>query len=523
MIANVLLLRPRGKTSHGRLFATEQLGLAYIAAVARENKLTVKIVDGFLEPFTYGELLDSIIEGDYDLVGFPVYPETLLNVARDAARIKKRCPKLHITIGNHLPTLCGENVLSDFSQFDSAIIGEGEYTLTELASFLKENKNWREIPGICYRENAEIKKSKNRQPPESLDHIPFPARDTLPLVLAAGNGPLLYSSRGCYAKCSFCSVHNFFSASGNPGWRCRTPKNVVDEMEKLFKDFGVSEFAFADEQFMGYGAEGKERAIGIASEIRRRKLSVKWYIETRTSDIEYETFSVLKEAGLHAVFMGIESGIDETLLKVYKKGIRAEQHLHALAILKSLEILSSVGFIMFQPDTTLDELEANADFLSRLEGVEVTALLTKLRIYPGTATEKKMLAENKLKGKYYKYEWDFERSEVAECYDAIMDSAELLSVMYNEFAALRRTGLLTFPECLRLQVMMNARAIGIFKKMLKILRKNKSFTKQDREMLKSDFEDTAEEYLMAIQLSELLSKNRTIENNVRLLTPMSLC
>ena len=74
--------------------------------------------------------------------------------------------------------------------------------------------------------------------------------------------------------------------------------------------YGVSQFAFADEQFMGHGTSGRERALGIAQQLLRRNLHFDWYFETRSSDVDRETFSVLRDAGLRAVFMGIESGYD---------------------------------------------------------------------------------------------------------------------------------------------------------------------------------------------------------------------
>ena len=82
MKADVLLLRPPGKKTDSRLFAMEQLGLSYIAAVARGNGLAVEIIDGFLEPGRYHDLLSTIGTHDYHLIGYPIYHETLQRVAK---------------------------------------------------------------------------------------------------------------------------------------------------------------------------------------------------------------------------------------------------------------------------------------------------------------------------------------------------------------------------------------------------------------------------------------------------------
>lgn len=57
--------------------------------------------------------------------------------------------------------------------------------------------------------------------------------------------------------------------------------------------------------------------------------------------------------------------------------------MRALDVLKSLEILPSAGFIMFRPDTTMDELRHNLEFLHDAGCIELTAIVTALRVYSG--------------------------------------------------------------------------------------------------------------------------------------------
>src|SRR5215469_7188013 len=130
MKADVLLLRPPGKKTDSRLFAMEQLGLSYIAAVARRSGLAVDIIDGFLEPERYRDLLSTIATRDYHLIGYPIYQETLERVVSDVTVIRQRGVTSHITVGNYLATLQSEQILQEFPVFDSAIRGEGEFGIT---------------------------------------------------------------------------------------------------------------------------------------------------------------------------------------------------------------------------------------------------------------------------------------------------------------------------------------------------------------------------------------------------------
>lgn len=522
MKKNALLLRPSGKKTDSRLFAMEQLGLSYIAAVVREQGLTVEIVDGFLEPDRYDHLLTTINDEDYQVIGYPIYPETVRRVARDVDKIRQRGVLTHITVGNHLATLSSERILQEFQEFDSAVRGEGEHTFVELIRHLDTGQDLAPIFGLTYRTGTRIISNPPRPNIENLDSLPFPARDTLPLVLDMGNAPLLYSSRGCNCRCEFCSVHKYFQASSNGMWRGRSPKNVVDEIESLVSDFGISEFAFADEQFMGHGRSGIQRALGIADELIKRHLHIKWYIETRSSDVRMEIFERLHLAGLSAVFMGVESGYDPAL-KALKKGLKVSQHLQAIEVLKRLNIIASIGFIMFRPQSTLEEVDYNLDFLEEVGCAEITALLTKLRVYSGTDLERSLIVAGKLRGTYPRFDWSFEDQRIEDCYRIVNASADILSYTYNEFARVRRTGMFSYDECLKLQRVMNAGPISIVRTLVREIRRHNGASEKMAKQAREQFKETGEDFIRLLRFTEVVAQRRQITQGIRLLNPMSLC
>lgn len=522
MSADILLLRPRGRSTESRIFAMEQLGLSYIAASARAAALTVDIVDGVLEPDRYEVLLDTVQNGEYGLIGYPIYPETVRRVARDVAKLRMRGIQTHVTIGNHLATLHDKAVLTDFRQFDSAVRGEAESTMVTLTQCLSAGDDLASVQGLTYRQEHEIRRNPPRPNVQDLDTLPFPVRDTLPLVVRAGNAPLVYSSRGCNSVCDFCSVHNYFNASPNGKWRGRSPKNVVDELEFLSSEYGVQEFAFADEQFLGHGKQGIGRALGIAEEIIRRRLRVKWYIETRASGITYDVFAPLREAGLSAVFMGLESGYDPAL-KQMRKGLTVDRSMRAIEVLKSLEILPSAGFIMFRPDTSIEELEHNLDFLAEVGCIEITALVTAMRVYSGTALEHRLRSEGILRGTYYDYEWSFADPKVRDCYLVAMESVDTLSVSFNEFVRFRRRGLVSYEECIKLQRAMNAGPIAVMQDLVKAIAHEGRPADSVRAKTRAAFKECCDDFLRLLRFVEACGEHRPADSGVRLLSPMYLC
>jgi anaerobic magnesium-protoporphyrin IX monomethyl ester cyclase len=520
-MADALLLRPKGSKTDSRVFGMEQLGLSYLAAAARAAGYTARIVDGFLSPQEYDAILSNPAPSESMIIGFPVYAETIRRTARDVQKLREVGVKSHITIGNHLATLHDRELLRDFPQFDSAIRGEGELTFVDLLSAMKSGRNFENVRGLTYRNNGKIIRNLPQPNIEDLDEIPYPARDTLPLVLNGGNAPLLYSSRGCNARCSFCSVHNFFRASPGGVWRGRSPENVVDEIVYLATKFNVSEFVFADEQFLGHGVAGETRAMNIADEILRRNISIRWYIETRATSVRQHVFSKLKEAGLAAVFMGLESGYDPAL-KQMRKGLRSEQSLGAVKILKGLEIIPVAGFIMFRPDSTLEEIRSNLDFIERAGCVDLTALTTALRVYSGTESETSLKERGMLHGPYYDYSWDFIDPLVGKCYSVALRSADILFMIYNAFARFRRLGLLSYSETLKLQEIMNGPPIEALRQLLTGLTSAGASSEQLHFEYRRQLAEASEDFLRVLRLLEVAAGEH-IRQGVKLLNPMSLC
>jgi len=83
----------------------------------------------------------------------------------------------------------------------------------------------------------------------------------------------------------------------------------------------------------------------------------------------------LVDAGLRDILIGLESGRDESLQRLNKMTTVAQNE-RALEILRNNGIEPNVGFIMFEPDSTLEDIRTNFEFLKRnhlLENLAVTA------------------------------------------------------------------------------------------------------------------------------------------------------
>jgi len=211
---------------------------------------------------------------------------------------------------------------------------------------------------------------------------------------------------------------------------------VADEIESLVRDHGIQAVRFWDDNFMGPGQRGREAAEALAREFNRRRSrglpEFRFSFECRVTDVDPDLFRLLKEAGLRRVFLGVEA-MNQRQLDFFNKKVAVEDNRRALRVLEELGLDAVIGMIMFDPDTTTAELEANLAFLKESFGSwgavrsKVAKPWNRLEVYAGTPVEANLRAQGRLKGNYLRYDYDFADLTVGR--------------LYASGAALRRVGL----------------------------------------------------------------------------------
>ncbi len=396
----------------------ESLGLKYLATVL-DQKVTSAVV---LEPTLMGwgvtETVEEIQRLGCDVLGISLqFSHGLYNAVKVIERIKKDLNP-HITMGGHFASFHYDELLAAIPQLDSIVMFEGEETVCQLVEMLEKKSDWDNISGLAYRgRNGLVVRTKSRPLIRNLNDLPFPRRDgTSRLGGEAHYG--MISSRGCLFCCTFCSVPFFYDTPGGPRWRVRSPGNVVDEMEYLVKLHGAEEISFFDDNFLGSNKIGEKRAIQIANEIVSRGLAVKWSIESRTDDINSSLLSVLKTAGLRHINLGIESG-DQRVLDRLRKLTKVSGNLAAIEEVRDLGLSAYYHFIMFNADTTVEEIEASLDFI-RVAGIgNFSVISNRLDVYRGTPEFNRLQQEGRIRKQGYEYSFKFRDGTVEMIYQAI--------------------------------------------------------------------------------------------------------
>ncbi|HEY2381931.1 MAG TPA: radical SAM protein [Terriglobia bacterium] len=221
---------------------------------------------------------------------------------------------------------------------------------------------------------------------DDLDTLPFPAWQLFnPGRHAVGRSirasrhsfPIL-SSRSCPEHCTYCP-HRITAP-----YRARTAENVVEEIEHICKKYGQAYLIFRDPLF----TEERERAVGIAEGILRKKLDVKFECETRLDDLDKPLLDLLHRAGLNTITFGVESMDPATLKRVGRRPIPPEHQKDIIGYCRDKRITTEGFYVIGFLTDTMESIRATIDYSIDLGST--AALFKVLTPFPGTPLFKQM-------------------------------------------------------------------------------------------------------------------------------------
>lgn len=231
-------------------------------------------------------------------------------------------------------------------------------------------------------------------------------------------------SIGCIHNCNFCHI-----PLTNKKVIEKTAKDVVDEIEYLVKVYGKRYFIFNDSIFW----KGKKDTKFIKEFnflIKKRKLNIFFMIYLALGNmIPDEELLLLKEAGLVRFFFGIESITDDFQIN-NPKNISAQLADNFIGRLQRQKISYHVGFILFYPESTVNNILLNIDYLYSLGGLfRLGIIREKMRILPSSPNSD-ILYYNGIKIDQA-YNYSFTCKEVSEAYYRVCSLISLID--YRSF------------------------------------------------------------------------------------------
>ena len=293
----------------------------------------------------------------------------------------KHRASLKYIMGGYGPTPEPEFFLKK-SGADVVCLGEGEITVSKLLKAFENNEPLSKVPGIAWLEDQKLKQTPRAPLIQDLDSLPLPPYELFPMeiyrFMRMPNSkstdfvfPLM-SARGCSFKCTFCYRMD-------PGYRQRNPKALLDEVEMLHRDYGITYFAFQDDLLMSSVVHTEE----VCKEFLRRNLPVVWSCNGRLNYCSEELLQLMKDAGCVFINYGIES-MDQKVLNNMKKGLRPEIIERGIEDTLKVGISPGLNFIFGNKGDNKETIKKTVDFLIKYDDFAQKRTIRPVTPYPGS-------------------------------------------------------------------------------------------------------------------------------------------
>jgi anaerobic magnesium-protoporphyrin IX monomethyl ester cyclase len=379
----------------------ENLGLRYIASALERRGHAVEIVP-FNSEYDIPHATKQVLSFAPDITGLSmVFTSRAREFCHLAQALRDGGYNGHLNAGGHFASLNCERLLTDFQAFDSVALGEGEEILCALADHLYKVS---QVHGLCYRKNdRSVAINPSTGNPDKLDDLPFPKRTTFHEYFGKSIASIL-SSRGCWRNCAFCSINAWYEQGGGKKFRTRSVENLVAEMKELYFRHGIRIFNFQDDNFFLPDPEDAlHRFEALREGLQHEGVKdIAIAIKARPDSITKDSIRVLDDLGLFRVFLGVENASENGLRKLNRK-CTLDHILNALQILNDFDVHIAYNMLMFEPDTVLDDILINLRFIER--HIDNPFNFCRAEAYAGTGLEAKLLAEDRLLGDYFGFDY----------------------------------------------------------------------------------------------------------------------
>lgn len=241
--------------------------------------------------------IEKIYEDKIDVIGFSLYYCNQEPTDYMASEIKKRYPHVKILVGG--PQCHAFPPGPDKPFYDYVVSGEGEQMLLDILDQIENEsdakRNWIQSDGERL----------------NLDNLPWADYSHFDLSkYLMPNGVNAEFSRGCVAKCVFCSETHFWK------YRGRSAYGILEEIINLYNNYGIDYIWFLDSLVNGNIKELRAFCKGIIAS----GIKINWTGYARCDKrMDYDYYKDLSDSGCKMLSYGIESGSNKVLIDMDKK------------------------------------------------------------------------------------------------------------------------------------------------------------------------------------------------------------
>jgi len=277
----------------------------------------------------------------------------------------------------------GSSVLSEVllgeKLADYVVIGPGEEVFVELLSALEGACDTSCIAGVayldggCYVRTPHITRSGGFGMTLPMEYSLMDVSRYIGYSAGGRKTVDISASRGCKYRCTFCFNEYFFGCA----YQTRPVPVLISEMKFLNETYGITNFKIMDECFGSDKAWLHEFCNAIIAELP----PVTWWCMLHGGVRAREDYELMRTAGCHTIFIGVETG-DQEMSRKIRKGIDLARLPAEIGILQEMGFLVVVAFIVGFPGETREQLLHSCEFMLHSRADEF--YMSKFYLIPNT-------------------------------------------------------------------------------------------------------------------------------------------
>lgn len=333
-------------------------------------KNTVHFVDTKIVPHLQNDAVN--------IIGFTLNFHQVASSLLCALILKQRCfdKKILFVFGGS--SVSHPKVIDYFNQYNLdavGVLGEGEMKLKELVSRALALKSYESNHDLLIDDDEKngifdfsseidlsvVDSSRYKSQISNIEDLPLPnyteyfeLLEFSRTVIDLGK-PIkipIEGSRGCFARCDFCSLNTSWS-----GFRKKPAKHIYDRVTSALSRYNSDYVFFLDNVCDTWAQEYADLilASGVVSEA---------FMELRVHH-KFSFWETLAKAGVKKVQIGLEA-IAPSLLKAMKKGTTVHQNILVHKWLQELGVESMANLITHHPRSTLQDVEDTKMMLTKI-------------------------------------------------------------------------------------------------------------------------------------------------------------
>lgn len=327
-------------------FPFEYMGPMYISAILKKHGHDCRM----LIHSEHKEYLRDIIDYDPDLIGFSTMTGPHKWVLCIAQEIKQNINK-PILLGGPHPTFFPEIIHEP--QVDMICLGEGEFTVLEIAEKIDRGEDLCSIKNLWIKKNDQVIKNDPRPLIEDLDELPFPDRALYDncKILRAVPAMKFLTGRGCPYRCTFCFNHMFNELYRGLGRivRKRSANNLINEIKEVAKYYRLKLIRFPDDTFTS-----NRRWLLEFLEKYKQEIDMPYTGLIHANELNEEVARMLKTSGCLNIYFGVETGNEKLRNQILNKNLSNKQIIEAANLLRKYKLKFGTYNMFGLPHETLD-------------------------------------------------------------------------------------------------------------------------------------------------------------------------